>query len=68
MGRITGNHKTVTVVQSWPSATAEGATSLVLNTLEEGPIAFVVGLEAIAAIRSALAQLEAVILAGSGRA
>jgi hypothetical protein len=54
-----GEYTTVTVLGSWPVATADGSTALVLRIAEGGPIAFAVDKQAIAAIRSALNDLEA---------
>ena len=63
-----GFAETVTVRGCWPAARPEGATALVLDTIEVGPIAFVLSPEAIAGIRQALADAEALMSRGVGRA
>ena len=68
MASYDGKYTLVTVFQSWPGIAADGATMLVLNTLELGPIAFAVTPQSIAAIRLALAQCEVQASAGKGRA
>lgn len=68
MERITGNYKSVTILRSWPAATASGATALVLETQESGTIAFVVTLATIPILRDALAQAERLLMLGTGNA
>lgn len=68
MSTLTGTYKTLTVRRSWPAATAAGATALVLDTVEEGPIAFYLPPEAIPAVRKALADAEALLARGPGKA
>ena len=68
MARIEGAFQTVTVRQSWTSQTASGATALVLDTQEAGPIAFVVTLETIPLIRRELAVAETALRRPVGRA
>lgn len=62
--RSGGPFKTVTVTYSWPLARPDGSTALLLDTKEEGCIAFRVDKRTIDLIRRQLTDCE-VILARS---
>lgn len=66
--RVHGLLNTVTIRRSWPAATATGANALVLDTVEMGPIAFVVTLETIQILRGELAKIEAQLTRPQGNA
>jgi hypothetical protein len=66
--RPDGSYVTVTVRRSWPAATATGAAALVLDTVENGPIAFVVSPEVIQIIRKNLLEIEELLSRGKGTA
>ena len=66
--RRDGEFTTVTVLSSWTAATPEGATALVLNTVESGPIAFSVNLENVRLLQKQLADAEAVLRQKPGNA
>jgi hypothetical protein len=59
---------TITVLRSWPSIRPDGRQAIVLETRESGPIAFEVTPEALAALRRAIAMLEAARHQGGGTA
>lgn len=63
-----GAFVTVTVRRSWNAATATGARALVLDTVEQGPIAFVVTLETLPILRKELAEIEAGLHRAPGQA
>jgi hypothetical protein len=56
-----GSFKTVTVTYSWPLASSDGSTALLLDTLESGAIAFRVDAKSIALLRRQLADCEAIL-------
>ena len=58
----------VTVKNSQAVTNATGATALALDTVERGPIAFVLSLEAIAILRKDLAEAEMMLRQPPGRA
>jgi hypothetical protein len=60
--------QTVTVIRSQVSMTAMGATTLILETRELGPIAFVLTLERIEILRGNLAKAEALLRQPQGHA
>ena len=68
MTRRDGEYTTVTVRSSWTAATATGATGLVLDTAELGPIAFALNLEAIQTLRRQLDDAEAFLAQNPGHA
>jgi hypothetical protein len=53
--------KTVTVIHSWPLARPDGSTALLLQTKEEGCIAFRVDAQAIELSRKQLTDCEIVL-------
>jgi hypothetical protein len=57
----TGNFGTVTVMRSWAGVSVSGATALVLETKEQGPIAFEIDRQGIALIRKALVDAERIL-------
>jgi hypothetical protein len=61
-------YHTITVQRSWVAENAAGATALVLDTQEAGPIAFSVTLEVIGVIRAELQKAEAVLRRTHGTA
>ncbi len=64
----TQDYVTLTVTGSKPVFHPDGTTALVLRTLERGAIAFRIDLQAIAALRDALAKSEAFLRQPQGRA
>jgi hypothetical protein len=59
---------TVTITRSWTAQQPDGATALVLDTAEHGPIAFAVNLEIIELLRRELAAAEVALRRAPGRA
>lgn len=66
--RETGSFPTVTVRSSWSAMRPDGSTALVLDTLEQGPIAFAVDQRAIDALRRELTECEKNLQAPKGSA
>ena len=60
-GSSGGRFRTVNVTYSWPVAQPDGSTALLLQTKEEGCIAFRVDARAIALIRKQLADCECIL-------
>jgi hypothetical protein len=65
---MTGEFRTVTVIKSGASATADGRVALVLHTREVGTIAFEVDQQAIDVIRRDLLACENVLKSPKGKA
>ena len=63
-----GEWITLTIKRSWPSINATGATSLVLDTAEMGPIAIRVNREIVGILRNELAKIEAMLEQPQGNA
>lgn len=66
--RIDGEFRTVTVIRSWPAGTASGATALVLDTRELGPIAFEIDLKAIEVLQRQLSDCARILSRAPGKA
>lgn len=66
--RMDGVFRTLTVIRSGPSATADGQIAIVIETAEAGTIALAVSRQAITVLRRQLAELEAFLDREPGQA
>jgi hypothetical protein len=67
MPKIDGDFPTLTIRRLWTAVRPGGRTALILETQENGPIAFEVHLEAIPALREQLDAIELALRSPAGR-